>query len=194
MTENIPERDKELLQTAHEEVERMKALVSDLLDLSKFETGKMDMEFSSVQLPTLIEHVEVIFKSQIEKKNVELITNLAKNRPNIRADANKLILVLTNLISNALRYIPQGGKIRVSAKKVRGYLHVSVQDNGPGIPPIYKTKVFQKFIQIEGRESGSTGLGLSICKEIINTHGGAIWVESDPGKGSTFTFTIPIAR
>jgi NtrC-family two-component system sensor histidine kinase KinB len=102
--------------------------------------------------------------------------------------------VLTNLISNALRYVSEGGHIHVMAKKVGEQVHLSVRDDGPGIPPEYQTKIFQKFVQVKGRGAGGTGLGLAICKEIVRAHGGMIWVESILGQGSTFTFTVPVAH
>jgi NtrC-family two-component system sensor histidine kinase KinB len=114
--------------------------------------------------------------------------------PKIWADANKITWVLTNLISNALRYVGKGGHIRLQAHGVAPYVHLSVRDDGPGIPQEYLTKIFEKFVQVKHRGESGTGLGLAICKEIVRAHGGAIWVESLPGRGSTFTFTIPIAQ
>jgi NtrC-family two-component system sensor histidine kinase KinB len=127
-------------------------------------------------------------------KHIRLTSELAVDLPEVRADANKVTWVLTNLISNALRYVRQDGQIQIAAKKIGPHVHLSVRDNGPGIPPEYQSKIFQKFVQVKGRQSGGTGLGLAICKEIVRAHGGAIWVESSPGQGSTFTFTLPVAQ
>jgi NtrC-family two-component system sensor histidine kinase KinB len=190
----LAEKDRELLQAAHEEVHRMKALVNDLLDLSKIEAGRIDLEFESVPVQILFEHVRVIFKSQTEKKQVELTSELADDLPNIRADTNKITWVLTNLISNALRYVSEGGRIQLTANRIGPHVHLSVRDDGPGIPPEYQTKIFQKFVQVKGQETGGTGLGLAICKEIVRAHGGAIWVEAVSGHGSIFTFTVPVAQ
>ncbi len=110
--------------------------------------------------------------------------------PNVRADANKITWVLSNLISNALRYVQEGGMIELMAARMGRNIHISVRDNGPGIPHEYQTKIFQKFVQVKGRSPGGSGLGLAICKEIVRAHGGNIWVESELGKGSTFTFTL----
>jgi len=112
----------------------------------------------------------------------------------LRGDVTKLTWVLTNLISNALRYVSKGGHIDIMAKQVGEHLHLSVRDDGPGIPFEYQSKIFQKFVQVKGQEPGGSGLGLAICKEIVRAHGGTIWVESTPGQGSTFTFTVPVAR
>jgi two-component system, NtrC family, sensor histidine kinase KinB len=192
--QGLAEKDRELLQAAHEEVHRMKALVNDLLDLSKIEAGKIELEFEKVTIQTLFENVQEVFKGQTEMKQVKLTSELAGDLPQIRADVNKITWVLTNLISNALRYVRPDGQIQITAKKIGPHVHLSVRDDGPGIPPEYQSKIFQKFVQVKGRQSGGTGLGLAICKEIVRAHGGAIWVESSPGQGSTFTFTLPAAQ
>lgn len=192
--QGLPEKDRELLQAAHEEVHRMKALVNDLLDLSKIEAGRIELEFEQVPVHTLFEHVQEVFKGQAEMKHIRLTSELAVDLPEVRADVNKVTWVLTNLISNALRYVRQDGQIQIAAKKIGPHVHLSVRDDGPGIPPEYQSKIFQKFVQVKGRQSGGTGLGLAICKEIVRAHGGAIWVESSPGQGSTFTFTLPVAQ
>jgi len=192
--QGLPEKDRELLQVAHEEVHRMKALVNDLLDLSRIEAGRIEMEFEDVRVPTLFDHVRAIFKSQVEVKEVTLTSELNEDLPCVRADANKITWVLTNLISNALRYVGKGGHIQLLAHRIGPHIHLTVRDDGPGIPPDYQSKIFQKFVQVKNRESGGSGLGLAICKEIVRAHGAAIWVESSPGQGSTFTFTLPVAQ
>lgn len=189
--EGMPVKDRDLLQAAHEEVHRMKALVNDLLDLSKIEAGRIDLEFENVPVLTLFEHAKAIFKSQMDMKEVKLTSELAADLPSVRADANKITWVLSNLISNALRYVSKGGCIELMAHRVGPHVHLSVRDDGPGISPEYQSKIFQKFVQVKGQETDGTGLGLAICKEIVRAHGGAIWVESLPGQGSTFTFTLP---
>jgi NtrC-family two-component system sensor histidine kinase KinB len=191
--QGLPEKDRDLLQAAHEEVHRMKALVNDLLDLSKIEAGRIELEFESAPVQTLFDHVREVFRSQMEMKAVTLSSQLDDNLPEVRADANKITWVLTNLISNALRYVNKGGRIQLKASRIGPHVHLAVSDDGPGIPQHYQSKIFQKFVQIKGQEAGGSGLGLAICKEIVRAHGGAIWVESSQGKGSTFTFTLPVA-
>lgn len=188
----LPKKDQELLKTAHEEVHRMKALVNDLLDLSKIEDGNIKMEYNNLHVITLFEHVRKVFQSQLAMKRVEMTTEIPKELPRVRADANKITWVLTNLVSNALRYVVHDGLIQLKANRIGPNIHLSVQNDGPGIPKEYHTKIFQKFVQVKGRKAGGTGLGLAICKEIVTAHGGAIWVESSQEKGSTFTFTLPI--
>jgi NtrC-family two-component system sensor histidine kinase KinB len=193
-SQKLEEKDQELLQAAHEEVLRMKALVNDLLDLSRIEAGQIALEFSNVSIKTLFDHVQKVFKGQLENKKVELSVEFTDDPPTVCADANKITWVVTNLVSNALRYVNEGGNIRLIASRIASYVHLSVQDDGPGIPKEYQSKLFQKFVQVKGREGGGTGLGLAICKEIVRAHGGTIWVESSPGQGSTFIFTLPVAN
>jgi len=190
----LQRKDQELLKMAHEEVHRMKALVNDLLDLSKIEAGRINMEFDDIDIETLFDNVSTVLKNQLEIKHIDLSSDIPGELPRIRADVNKITWVLTNLVSNALRYVSSGGWIRITAHRIGQSIHLSVQDNGPGIPQEYQSKIFQKFVQVKGQESGGTGLGLAICKEIVRAHGGTIWVESSQETGSTFTFTLPIAN
>ncbi|SHO53043.1 sensor histidine kinase [Desulfopila aestuarii] len=190
----LPEKEKELLQAAHDEVHRLKIMVHDLLDLSKIETGRIDLEFEYVPVATLFEHTRDIFKGQVSMKQINLTVDNVENLPLVQADTNKIVWVLSNLVANALRYVEEGGHIRLSAERVSHHIHISVQDDGTGIPPEYQTRIFQKFVRVNTQEIGRTGLGLAICKEIVRAHGGTIWVESDQGKGSVFTFTVPVAE
>ncbi|MCF8026303.1 MAG: HAMP domain-containing protein [Desulfobacteraceae bacterium] len=191
---SLAEKHLELLQAASEEVHRMKALVNDLLDLSKIEAGKIEMEFESVSVASLFKHVHAVFKSQAEMEAIELTSELAPDLPKIHADANKITWVLSNLVSNALRHTERGGHIHLMASRFGQHVHLSVADDGPGIAPEYQSKIFEKFVQVKERENSGTGLGLAICKEIVRAHGGTIWVESAVGQGSTFTFTLPVSR
>jgi NtrC-family two-component system sensor histidine kinase KinB len=188
----LPEREKELLYAAYDEVHRMKDMVHDLLDLSKIETGRIDLEFEKTPVATLFEHVRDIFKGQVSMKHINLTIDDTEFMPLVRADTNKIVWVLSNLISNALRYVEEGGHIRLSATKQGADVNIAVHDDGAGIPQEWQTKIFQKFVRVNKQEGGRTGLGLAICKEIIRAHGGTIWVESNVGRGSTFTFTLPV--
>ncbi|MBB5348290.1 HAMP domain-containing protein [Desulfoprunum benzoelyticum] len=189
----LPEREKELLQAAHDEVYRMKAMVHDLLDLSKIEAGRIDLEFESVPVALLFDNAREIFRGQINMKQIRLQIADVGHLPQVRADTNKIVWVLSNLVSNALRYVEEGGYIRLAAEMIGDFIHLSVEDNGVGIPAEYQSRIFQKFVRVDKQESGRTGLGLAICREIVRAHGGTIWVKSDPGQGSVFTFTVPIA-
>jgi NtrC-family two-component system sensor histidine kinase KinB len=190
----LPEKEMDLLRAAHDEVQRMKIMVHDLLDLSKIETGRIDLEFENVSVATLFEHAQDIFKGQVSMKQISLTVDNVDNLPLVLADTNKIVWVLSNLVSNALRYVEEGGHIRLSAESVSNHIHISVQDDGIGIPSEYQSRIFHKFVRVNTQESGRTGLGLAICKEIVRAHGGTIWVDSDQGKGSVFTFTVPMAE
>lgn len=184
--------ERDLINTAREEIFHMKSLTEDLLELSRLESGRIELEFENVSVASLFSFIESIFQEQFSARSINFSCTINEDALSIYGDMNKMTWVLSNLISNALRYVPEQGKIELSAVKIGYRIHISVGDNGPGIPPEYQSRIFQKFSQIKGPKSGGSGLGLAICKEIIRAHGGTIWVESQPGKGSIFTFTLPI--
>jgi NtrC-family two-component system sensor histidine kinase KinB len=191
--DKLNDKQKQLLDAAGEELARLKSLISDLLDLSKIEAGKVEMEFDLVSPGMLAEKATGVFQAQAEEKHIELTVDASEDVPEVRADANKITWVLTNLIANALRYAHS--KITVSVRRAGPWAHLSVADDGEGIPPEYQARIFEKFVQVKSEKSvGGTGLGLSICKEIVRAHKGTIWVDSAPGEGSMFTFTLPVAR
>jgi len=193
--DKLNEKEQQLLSAAHEDLLRLKALVNDLLDLSKIEAGKMDIEFDHIPVLMLCEKAVAVLKAQADEKSVELSFEVPEGLPNVMADANKVTWVLTNLISNALRYTNSGGHIRLFAEQVGPRVHISVSDDGAGIPYEYQSKIFDKFVQVKSDKSiGGSGLGLAICKEIVRAHGGTIWVDSTPGEGSVFTFTLQISK
>ena len=153
----------------------------------------MEMDLELVPARILCEKAVSVMKPQADEKGVELTIKLADGVLDVRADANKITWVLINLISNALRYTSAGGFVRVMAEQAGPRVHFSVRDNGTGIPYEFQPKVFDKFVQLKGDKTmGGSGLGLAISKEIVRAHGGSIWVESSPGEGSTFTFTLPV--
>lgn len=191
--EKLDDKQKQLLDAACEELARLKSLISDLLDLSRIEAGKVEMELSPVPPRVLAERAVGLFKTQAEEKRIELAFDLPADVPEVQADANKITWVLTNLIANALRYADT--RITVTARHAGGWVHLSVADDGDGIPPEYQSRIFEKFVQVKSEKSvGGTGLGLAICREIVHAHKGTIWVDSTPGAGSTFTFTLPVVQ
>lgn len=192
-TQYLPERERELLTAAHDEVNRLKHMVQDLLDLSKMEAGKGDLEFERISVATLFEHARELFRSQVSLKKIRLLIDEVDDLPLIRADAGKMVWVLSNLVSNALRYVDEGGYVRLRAKCTGPLVELAVEDNGSGIPPEHQGRIFQKFVQIDKRDRGRTGLGLALSREIVKAHGGTIGVDSTPGMGSTFTFTVPVS-
>jgi len=193
--QKLNEREQELLSIAGEEARRFKSLIDDLLNLSKIETGKIEMELTNVSVLTLLQKAVEVLKSQADDKSIKLSFEIMGEPFNVKVDPGKIIWVLTNLISNALRYTDSGGYILIFAERVSNQAHISVSDNGEGIPYEYQPRIFDKFVQVKSEKSvDGSGLGLSICREIVRAHGGTIWVESKPGEGSTFTFTLPIAN
>lgn len=195
LLKDLNEKDAELLIAANDEVKRLKALVSDLLDISKIEAGKMIMDFDNVTVKFIFEKATAVLMKQAEEKSIELSFHIPDTPLHIRADANKITWVLTNLIVNAMRYTTRVGSVSIYAEKIGTKVHISVNDKGAGIPYEYQSRIFEKFVQVKNdRSPGGSGLGLAICREIVKAHGGTIWVDSEPGEGSTFTFTVPIFK
>ncbi|MGC1310236.1 MAG: ATP-binding protein [Phormidesmis sp.] len=188
----LSENEQALLETAREDVQRLRELVNDLLDLSKIESGKIEMSQAATDPKQLISKAIALLKIQADEKDIQLTSHMANNLGAVNADATKVTWVLTNLIANAIRYANH--KIEINARPHGTWISISVTDDGPGIDSAYQSKIFDKFIQVNTeKDVGGSGLGLSICREIIKAHGGTIWVNSASGKGSTFTFTLPIA-
>ena len=192
----VSSRGQEILEAIEEDCERRLKLSNNLLDLSRLEAGSIAMEMEDASIYKIVKAALGTLKLQAERKNIKLYTKLAPDLPRLRVDINKIIWVLTNLVGNALRYTGEGGSITVRAIRKGNELIISVTDTGKGIPAELHEKIFQKYIQIKDEDfpSGKAGLGLTICKEIVEAHGGEIWVKSEPGIGSTFTFSIPIGR
>ncbi|SDB19521.1 Y_Y_Y domain-containing protein [Flavobacteriaceae bacterium MAR_2010_188] len=175
------------------EGERLTTLINDVLDLAKIESGKMEWNKRPIFLQDAINRAISSTQSLIDAKNLKLEKKISSDLPPVHADEDKLIQVVINLLSNAIKFTDKG-KIRVEAYKENGQIIVEIQDTGIGISENDKSKVFEKFRQagdtLTDKPKG-TGLGLPICREIIEHHGGIIWMTSEPGVGSTFFFSIP---
>jgi signal transduction histidine kinase len=183
-----------LLSNIKQESERLLGTVKDLLDLAKLEAGSLQLAKARTSVTTLIESSLLPVINQADKAGVHIDIQTAHNLPNVVVDANKLSWALTNLVSNAIRYSPHDGQVLVSANEIDSEIWVSVKDQGKGIPAEELERIFEKFVQVEEPMLGGgigTGLGLSIAKEIVQLHNGRIWADSEIGKGSVFTFTIP---
>ena len=144
--DKLDARESELLHAADEEVQRLKALVNDLLDISRIEAGKMPIDFDSVSVKLIFEKAVGVLKNQADEKNIELSYSLPSDLPTIEADVNKITWVLTNLISNSLRYTDTNGYIRLSAEQAGSQVYISVTDNGAGIPYEYQPRIFDELI------------------------------------------------
>jgi len=186
----------EFLSTVASNVERLIRLVKDLLDLSRIQTGKIEMRCEEVELADLAHYILGLFKAQADKKSIRLKNEIPKEI-GIYADREKVERILINLIGNSLKFTPGGGEISISAKTsgdAGNDVVIEVEDSGVGIPEPELEKIFEKFHQVEGTSSESAegvGLGLAITKGLVEAHHGRIWAESEVGKGSVFRFTLP---
>jgi PAS domain S-box-containing protein len=170
-------------------------LINDILDISKIEAGKMELEFGKFDLHSLLSETLVFFREKAARHSISLHAEVAEGLPAIVADERKIKQVLINLLTNALKFIPDGGEVGACATQEGGEILVSVWDTGIGIAPEDLGRLFQPFQQLESaltKKYEGTGLGLNLCRKIVELHGGRIWVESTPGEGSRFTFAIPI--
>ena len=171
-------------------------LINDILDLSKVESGKMELKLRDIELPGVIESLRSEIMPMLVTRKQSLDIKVEKGLPLVRADRAKVRQVLLNLLSNATKFTPDGGKLKVEAVRENNWCRVSVIDNGIGIKKKDQERIFEPFCQLDStlsEEERGTGLGLAIARQIIERHGGRIWVESEYGKGSRFTFTLPVA-
>jgi signal transduction histidine kinase len=190
-------KQKELLVAAKDDAERLRKLVKDLLDLSKLESGKHVMKKELINFRDLVAEAVRPLRLPFEEKHIELELEIPEHLPVLFGDPHQLIWVVTNLFSNALRYTDSGGKVHLKTKEEKNKILVSVADTGHGIPQKHQETVFDKFVQIKDATDstpGSVGLGLAIAREVVEAHGGRIWLKSKVGVGSTFFFTLPTGK
>ncbi|MBC7325704.1 MAG: PAS domain-containing sensor histidine kinase, partial [Moorella sp. (in: Bacteria)] len=169
--------------------------VDELLDLSKIEERRVVHRWQPVQLADHINRVVTMFMPQAQEKNLELAVDVLPGLPAVHGDPDMLTQVLINLVDNAIKYTPAGGRVTIRAGVADGEVQVSVEDTGIGIPPESLPRIFERFYRVDkarSRELGGIGVGLAIVKHIIRAHGGKTAVESAVGKGSTFSFTLPV--
>ncbi len=199
-TGEINETQSNLLSIAEKNIIRLTNILNNLLDLSRIESGKIGMKFEKLDLKGPIDFIVSSLKPQTDGKSICLKTEVPKEIPPIYGDREKIERILMNLIGNALKFTPEGGDVAVSVKLVDGStssVAISVRDSGIGIPADHLGKIFEKFYQVEGllhRSTSGTGLGLAITKGLVEAHQGKIYVESEVGKGSTFTFILPVSK
>jgi PAS domain S-box-containing protein len=177
------------------EVERLNRLVDDLLDLSRIESGAVELKVGEVDVGELIRAAAEAFEAQAREKRIHVELDLAHDLPAVRADSDRVYQVLANLLSNALRFNRADGKIAIAAWEADGQVRVEVQDTGPGIAAEQLPNIWERFHRADSsraRDEGGTGLGLAIVRSIVRAHGGEVQADSEVGKGSTFSFTLPI--
>jgi len=204
-TGEINENQVKFLSMAERNIDRLTNILNNLLNLSKIESGKIELKFENIALKGLIELIASSLRPQADGKPILIEVEVPEQLPGVYGDPEKIEQILTNLIGNSIKFTPDGGKILITAeplsKDKRGgfgdMVAVSVKDTGVGIPSEHLEPIFEKFHQVEGslhRSVSGTGLGLAITKGLVEAHQGKIWVESEVGKGSTFTFTLPISE
>jgi histidine kinase len=181
------------------EADRLNRLVDDLQELSRVESRAYELDIQAVDLPSLVRTVVKRLGPQAESKRISLNVDLSPGLPQVLADQDRIVQVLTNLANNALLYTPEGGEITISAKQHNGEVQISVRDTGIGIPPEHVEHIFDRFYRVDKSRSrqsgGGSGIGLTIARALVEAHGGRIWVDSaGEGQGSVFHFTLPAAK
>jgi two-component system phosphate regulon sensor histidine kinase PhoR len=186
---------REFVNIIYQDSNRLASLINDLLDLSKIESGKMKMLFKLFKPELLIKKAATIIENQAKAKSIEIKLDVSGSLPEVKVDESRFLQIMINLLDNAVKYSPEGGKVIICAKAKEGYLQIDISDTGIGISESDLPRIFERFYRVDkarSRELGGTGLGLSIVKHIVQAHGGQVWVKSESGHGSTFSFTIPL--
>jgi two-component system phosphate regulon sensor histidine kinase PhoR len=175
------------------EVDRMAQMLSELTELSRIETGRAELRMTPLNLKLLVEEVAAQLNPLAQRHQVTITTDLVTDLPAVRCDKDRIRQALVNLVHNAIKFNHPGGRVTVSTKAAGESIIVSVSDTGIGIPEEELPHVFDRFYKADrARTGGGTGLGLAIVKHIVQAHDGSIWAESEEGKGSTFSFSLPI--
>jgi signal transduction histidine kinase len=190
----LNEKQDEYLKDIHASGQHLISLINDILDLSKIEAGRMELELTDFDLPTALDNALMLVRERAQRRSLNLYKEVDARVGQIQGDERKIRQVVLNLLSNAIKFTPEGGRIEVAALSRNGLVEVSVSDTGIGIAPEDQEKVFEEFRQVGTAEKKAegTGLGLTLCRKFIELHGGKIWLTSERGVGSTFTFTIPV--
>ncbi len=191
-----PDKRRRFLGIIQQEADRLTRMINDLLDLSKIEAGRLELRLEPVDLAAALRSVLDVTQPLFQDKGVVADVRMEEGMPPVEADTDRLQQVLANLLSNAVKFSPPGGTVRIHARSRGAFAVVSVADEGPGIPPDRLEEVFDRYSQIRAPQKHhplGTGLGLTIARELVERMGGRIWVESRPGRGATFSFTLPLA-
>jgi PAS domain S-box-containing protein len=173
------------------------SIINEILDISRIESGEMTINIQKILLDEVYEEIHPILKQLADNKNIDFRISLEPEKTYVYADKVKLKQIFYNLVTNAIKFTEKGGSVLIDSTIDGKLVHISVIDNGIGIDSEGMKKLFKPFVQLDSSESRKyegTGLGLALSKELVNLHGGHIWAESEPGKGSTFTFTIPVCQ
>jgi len=193
----VNEKQADYLKDIHESGKHLLSLINDILDLSKIEAGRMDLELSSFDLPSALSNAMTLVRERAQRHAIALGLEVDPRLGEFRADERKFKQIVLNLLSNAVKFTPDGGKVHVLAREMDGKIEIAVQDTGIGIAAGDHEAVFEEFKQVGRdytRKAEGTGLGLALTKRFVELHGGAIRLQSTPGKGSTFTITLPVRQ
>jgi signal transduction histidine kinase len=192
----LNEKQEEYLKDIHTSGSHLLSLINGILDLSKIEAGRMELELTDFDLPQAIDNALILVRERAGRRGITLEHSVDERLGEIRGDERKIKQVLLNLLSNALKFTPEGGRVEVRAEMVDGTAEISVTDTGVGIDPEDQGAIFEEFRQVgtADKKAEGTGLGLTLCRKFVELHGGRIWVKSEVGVGSTFTFRIPVRR
>jgi len=188
----LNEEQKELAQTIRHNSRRLLKMVNEILDLSKIETGIMELTLGNIRADELVSKALENTRIFLDEKTIQVDLDVDGSLPDLRLDIQKTTAVLTNFLTNAIRYSPENGHIRIGVRRNRNFVEFSVADQGPGIPEEEQEKIFQRYSRSKNDRTKGTGLGLAISKEYVEKQGGSIWVKSTPGEGSTFGFDLPL--
>ncbi len=189
----ITEKQADLLYVARQDTERLQQIVDDLLDLSRIQSGRIELHQRPVDAATIARDAAQAFRAPADAKGIELRLELLPSLGMVIADPERIDLAFANLVGNAVKYTPAGGRIAISAERHEDVVRYSITDSGPGVPPELRQAIFEKFFRRPGATTPGAGLGLFIAKEIVEAHSGRIGVEGQPGAGSTFWIELPAA-
>ncbi len=190
----LNEEQKDLSNTIRQNSARLLKMVNEILDISRIESGKLQLTFEEVQPDEVVVKALDNVKTFIAEKHIEIIQNIEPNLPKVRTDLPKTTAVLVNFLTNAIRYTPEKETIEINVLRQNGSVEFYVKDNGPGISAAEQRRLFQPYRRASGDKTKGTGLGLAISKEFVEAQGGRIWVKSKLGKGSNFGFAIPVVK
>ncbi len=193
----LNDKQDEYLRDIYSSGRHLLSLINDILDLSKIEAGRMELELTTFDLPEAMQNALTLVRGRADAHTITLAMETDEQLGDIVADERKVKQILLNLLSNAVKFTPDGGRIGLSATPANGSIEISVTDSGVGIAPDDQAVIFEEFRQARGDHAGKregTGLGLALTKKFVELHGGQIWVKSEVGHGSTFTFTLPLTR
>jgi signal transduction histidine kinase len=190
----LNDRQRQIVSVCRDDTDRLDRLMRDLLDLSKIEARRMSPVRAPVAVSELVRRAAESLRSQVERRGIHFQVDAPPELPVASVDRAQIERVIANLVTNAIRVTPKDGLVSIRAARHDGDIAISVADTGVGIPREYLTRIFEPFVQVPGGSGGGAGLGLAISKRLVEAHGGRLRVQSEPGRGSTFTLTIPLAE